>query len=510
MPIMNSFYLSLNSDGSKNVYPHNHGVNFTIDLHRTLDLHGRWELALVEMSYFGQSFGNLVDPYNIIQLYSNRKKAYPTTFVLDFYKANKVSMTFWRFTESTGHWRNTGEIKFARRHYNWREFKKTITQFKHQTPNHNEHGLHEISFAINEEGEQQTSLVITTVIHRTRMKIEFSAKLRKLLSIQEENVIIGTSSENLKTTINIIKPVEERDESSLLFTPKTPGDLWLVVNETKIELPKLYWTEKMIERAIKLLLKENNCNCDIELANGNEMLVSYSGAEPPIILFSDLISTTLMGINKRREYIENKYVSYDYKINQIEDVENDYEMTFKLPYNYYPSAETLIESLNTSCEENIKKLIAQQASDQEIDGCKIFTLDERKEICSFMPVEHFRIQLPSYLLNVLSLLNTNGNNIGTNPVTLVSANRPFLYVCSDVVLPHLINSDEYFLLRIINNNASESEKVMLSFPTLHYYPVCRRYISKIRSYIIDHFSSDSLPFKHTVAYLLHFRPCHSI
>jgi hypothetical protein len=508
---MNSFYLSLNSDGSKNVYPHNHGGDFTIDLHRTLDLHGRWEVALVEMSYFGQSFGNLLEPYNIVQLYSNRKKAYPTTFMLDFYQSNEISMTFWRFTESTGHWRSTGEVKFPRRHYNWRDFKKTIAQFKNETPNHNEHGMHQVSFAIK-EGEQQTLLVITSVIHRTRMKIEFSPKMRKLLSIQEENVIIGISSENLKTTINIIKPNNITDTTQFLFTPKTPGDLWLVFNGTRIELPKLYWTEKMFQRAINLLLKENNCKCDIEFANSDEMMVSFSGAEPPIILFSNLISTTLSGINKgRREYIKRKSVSYDFKINQIEDVENDYEMTFKLPFNYYPSAKTLIESLNTSCKEHIQKLIIQQASDQEIEGQEIFTLHERRrDICSFMPVEHFRIQLSSYLLNVLSLLNTDENNIGTNPITLVSANRPFLYVCSDVVLPHLINSDEYSLLRIINNNASENEKVMLSFPTLHYYPVCRRYISKIRSYIIDHFSTDSLPFKHTVAYLLHFRPCHSI
>src|ERR1700727_1982102 len=100
--------------------------------------------------------------------------------------------------------------------------------------------MHQVSFAIK-EGEQQTLLVITSVIHRTRMKIEFSPKMRKLLSIQEENVIIGISSENLKTTINIIKPNNITDTTQLLFTPKTPGDLWLVFNGTRIELPKLYW-----------------------------------------------------------------------------------------------------------------------------------------------------------------------------------------------------------------------------------------------------------------------------
>ena len=506
---MDSFYLSLNSDGSKNIYPHNNGGDFTIDLHRTLDLHGRWEVALVEMSYFGQAFGNLLEPYNTVQLYSNRKKAYPTTFVLDYSQADEISMTFWRYTESSGHWRSTGEVKFPRRHYNWREFKKFITQSKNETPIHNDHGKHEVSFAINEDAEQ-TTLVITSVIHRTRMKIEFSPGLKKLLSIKEENVVIGISSENIKTTINIIKPRELVDNSQHLFTPKTPGDLWLMVNDIKIELPKLYWTEKMFERAINLLFKENDCNCNFTFFGADELLISYSSSKPPTILFSNLMSTTFVGINQRvvNNVDRGKSISYSYTVNQIEDVENDYELTFKLPYNYFPSAESLIKSLNTSCKENIEKLIAEQASDQELDG-EIFTLNEQ-EICSFMTVEHFRIQLPSYLLNVLSLLNTDENHIGTNPVTLVSANRPFLYVCNDLVIPHLINSDEYPLLRIINNNANENEKIMLSFPTLHYYPVWRRYISKIHSYIIDHVSTDSLPFKYTVAYLLHFRPCHSI
>ena len=51
---MNSFSNSLNSDGSKNIHINNHGGDFTVELYDTIDLHGAWEVSLVEMSYSGQ------------------------------------------------------------------------------------------------------------------------------------------------------------------------------------------------------------------------------------------------------------------------------------------------------------------------------------------------------------------------------------------------------------------------------------------------------------------------
>jgi hypothetical protein len=421
--------------------------------------------------------------------------------MLSYFKSSKMSITFYRNT-TTGHWRRTGEITFPRRHYTWHDFKKTIAQLTNESENHNEHGMHKVSLAI----EGDTSLVFTSVVYRTRMKVEFSEQLKQLLSIQEENVIIPHSGENFQTRITIIKP-EDFQADSLIFTPKTEGDMWVIVNDFKVQIPKMYWTLTEFEKALNLLFRENKCECMIMFPNGDNMTVNYYGDKPPVIVFSKLLSSTF-GIDERIEVeaSDSKFSSYYSKINRQEDVENDYEITFKLPYNYYPTAKSLIDALNSSCKENINELIAQQFSEQEING-DIFSINDQG-ICSFTMVDHFVIQLPSYLLNVLSLLNTYENNTGTGPVTLVSANRPFLHVCSDVVLPHLINSDEYPLLRIINNNSNADEKVMLSFPTLHYYPVCRRYVSKIRSFITDHFSTDSLPFKHTVSYLLHFRLCH--
>jgi hypothetical protein len=499
-----SFYLALNSDGSKEIHPHNHGGDFTIELHKILDLHGLWEVALVEMSYFGQVFGNLIEPYNIIQLSSQRKNAYPKSFVLNYTQASNLSIKFSRNTQD-GRWRLTNELKFPQRHYTWRNFKKTLSQSIIETSNHNDHGMHKLSLKINND---DNSLVISSTIHRTRMKVEFSEQMKKFLSIKEENVIIGFSGEDISTTIAIVKPEDIVDKTTLLFTPMTKGYIWFFINLSKIELPLMHWSLHQINDAIQCVIDENKYNFKLYYSSIEELIVEFAEEQnvSPTMAFSDLI-----GINddEKERVIENstsfKYYSFTIA-NPAEDVENDYESTFTLPFNYYPTPDSLIQSLNTSCKEYIHQLINQQHSEQEIVH-EIFTIDDQEK-CTFTPVGYFNIKISSYLLNVLSLSNTYEKNVGSSPVTLVSPIRPFLHVCGDIVSPHLLNSDEYPLLRIINNNASEHEKVMISFPSLHYYPVCRRYISKIRTFVTDHFSTDSLPFKYTVTYLLHFRQCH--
>ena len=72
-----------------------------------------------------------------------------------------------------------------------------------ETSNHNDHVMHKLSLKINND---DNLLVISSTIHRTRMKVEFSEQMKKFLSIKEENVIIGFSGEDKNTTI-AIKPI---------------------------------------------------------------------------------------------------------------------------------------------------------------------------------------------------------------------------------------------------------------------------------------------------------------
>ena len=71
---MNSFYHSVNFDGSKkDIHKNNHGGDFTVEFYDTMDLHGDWEVALVKISYFGQRSPNVPEEYGKIQLNSSAR-----------------------------------------------------------------------------------------------------------------------------------------------------------------------------------------------------------------------------------------------------------------------------------------------------------------------------------------------------------------------------------------------------------------------------------------------------
>jgi hypothetical protein len=161
--------------------------------------------------------------------------------------------------------------------------------------------------------------------------------------------------------------------------------------------------------------------------------------------------------------------------------------------------------LNTLCKKNIQSVMDQQLNERRVND--IFTI--QRGYCSFHEIEDFEISISNYVLNVLKLENTEQSNVAKRPVELMSANRPYLNVYCDAVAPHLVNSEEYPLLRVINNNVGLNEKAMLEFQNLHYYPVAKRYLTNINTYITDHFIADPLPLTHTVTLLLHFRPCPS-
>ena len=53
-----SFYLMLSSEGCNDIYTSNHGGNFKVQLDHVLDMKSEsWEVALVELSYTGETFG---------------------------------------------------------------------------------------------------------------------------------------------------------------------------------------------------------------------------------------------------------------------------------------------------------------------------------------------------------------------------------------------------------------------------------------------------------------------
>src|SRR5438093_4361533 len=104
--IMTSFYLTLNSDGSLDTHPNNNGGNFVIELYEEVYLPGIWEVALVEMSYFGQNFPNLPSDYNTIEVSSVAQDAHQTDFVLHYHEVEDfyVTLEIRYLVLSSGQW----------------------------------------------------------------------------------------------------------------------------------------------------------------------------------------------------------------------------------------------------------------------------------------------------------------------------------------------------------------------------------------------------------------------
>src|SRR5579862_7977163 len=108
---MAAFYYTLNSDVSKNIHPNNHGGDFTVELHNTLDLAGAWEVALIEMTYFGQYFSNISYDQGVVSISSTKSAVYPTSFVVDYLDAEQmyVETCFFR---AQSKWYHLETLKF--------------------------------------------------------------------------------------------------------------------------------------------------------------------------------------------------------------------------------------------------------------------------------------------------------------------------------------------------------------------------------------------------------------
>src|SRR5277367_268305 len=75
---MQAFYQSVSSDASTDEHPNNHGADFTMELYDELYLPNQWEMALVEISYYGQHFPNVLSEYGELTICYNGKDRYAT------------------------------------------------------------------------------------------------------------------------------------------------------------------------------------------------------------------------------------------------------------------------------------------------------------------------------------------------------------------------------------------------------------------------------------------------
>ena len=181
---MTSFYLSLNSDGGKDVHPNNHGGDFTIELHDVMDLRGDWEVALVEMSYFGQHFGNVPHEHSRIQISSSKADAYPTQFVAHYHGIEDlyIKTYVWReYNAFDKGYRERNIIWLRKKHYTWHSLKKEINtlgaRFKE---NYHYNSVQHAYFYFTSENVMRIEC-ISTMYH---FQVRFSKALQTLLGME--------------------------------------------------------------------------------------------------------------------------------------------------------------------------------------------------------------------------------------------------------------------------------------------------------------------------------------
>ena len=508
---MTSFYYTLNSDGSRNIHPNNHGGDFTVQLHNTLDLAGAWEVALTEMTYFGQYFANILDDYGKVIISSTKSKVYPTSFVVDYLDAKKLYIDINILIKLPNTWIHHERLRFKSPHqYSWKGIKQAINHYLpvkkigHDFPVENKE-LVKILIP------KDTRLRITVINDGLPLEVAFSPFLANLLSLKEASVKYLKKEQGRILKLDIKKPDDIIDESIILFTPDTGGDIWIQINDEEdnfIHIPKIYCSINLFN---KLAFNEEFQFTVARAGDEWLMSVKYSGDKNynARLRFSAAMQSALGVPHDTTVYcgVGASSTIHDLHPKLADELDNSFnEIEFKLNYNHYPTSKSLVDNLNKQCKEVMFKIAELQHSDQYFH-IPIFVFDEISHLATYNAVDQFKVTLTNHMLRVLNLPHTNSSIAAITAINLPSAMRPFLHVHCDVIHAQLINDDEYPLLRVINNNAIQNEKVMVSFPQPHYYPLARRYINSIHIYITDHINSDILVFTHPISYLLHFRRC---
>ena len=127
-----SFYLTLSSDGTKEMFRNNHGGDFRVQLDHILDMRSQaWEIALVEMIYTGQAFPNIPTQDSVVVLKATDKPQFENDYILTFDQTINfwISFTAERYNPSAPGGRDRLKdvlIYLPRQHYSWTTFVETL------------------------------------------------------------------------------------------------------------------------------------------------------------------------------------------------------------------------------------------------------------------------------------------------------------------------------------------------------------------------------------------------
>src|SRR5277367_4807124 len=454
---MSAFYFTLNSDANKSMHPYNHGGDFTVELHNTLDLAGAWEMALIEMTYFGQYFGNILDEYGLVNIPSSKSKVYPKNFVVDYLDAKKLYIDINLLMKLPNTCIHHERFRFKHpRQYTWKGIKHAINHY------------------LSAKKKEYVKMLIPrdkklriTPVEEFPLEVEFSPFLANLLSLKDASVKWLRIEQSKFFRLDIKKPDEIIDDSIVLFTPDTGGDIWIQIDDEEdnfIRIPKIYCSMNLFNKLAY------NDQFQFTVAKEDDewvMSVKYNGDYNynANLRFSAAMQSALGVPHETKIYcgVGGSSAIHNLHPKLADEIDNSFnEIQFKMNYNHHPNSKSLVDNLNTQCKETIFKIAEMQHSEQYFYD--LFGYDEATHIVSYLAPDQFTVTLTNHMLKVLNLAHTDSSITGIAAVNLPTAVRPFLQLYCNIILPHYVSDDEYPLLRVINNNAVENEKVMITFP----------------------------------------------
>ena len=181
--------------------------------------------------------------------------------------------------------------------------------------------------------------------------------------------------------------------------------------------------------------------------------------------------------------------------------ESDY-----LPSLLYENTNVLVNDLN----KIIKKLVvnAKTKRGDKLPESKDLFFQIREDDKIEFKIDEAQINLSEKLTNILNLMTNDkwiAPQISSKPPLLEKYIPPYFYLYVDCI--ELLGANNY--LRLINNVGKEGEHVQISFNSLYYYKVAKKFISNIRITLTDSERED-LNLIYPINVILHFRKCLSM
>src|SRR5438552_15824151 len=261
---MKSFYHTLNSDGSKDIHKNNNSGDFTVELYDTMDLRGAWEVALVEMSYFGQRFANVPEKYSKIHLTSSAIELFNTQFILHYHEFDELYLEKWMWNTSVYRWVHVGNFGFAgkRKHCCMLDFVRVVHETKHRAQDDDR--SFDVSFSINNH-----RIIIHVKTSNAYVSLHLSPKLMKLFSITDQQWEFNHLYQTRTHEIPIVEPPTVVDTSEAIFT-LIMDDIWIKINGKQVVILKMYWTFYSLKKALPIMFNEVFPEFVVELVERKE------------------------------------------------------------------------------------------------------------------------------------------------------------------------------------------------------------------------------------------------